>query len=116
MKALWGRAACTMTDMAMVLSEGGGAGDLCSMPIMQLQMLWSMHEIYHRCLLLSCCGMCCRAHPGRGDGWGPRGRMQSDLRPPFMGHRGEFQSMPHSGASLTLNMVAMTTGCTHRRK
>ena len=49
MKALWGRAACTMTDMAMVLSEGGGAGDLCSMPIMQLQMLRSMRGICHRC-------------------------------------------------------------------
>ncbi|CAK0762787.1 hypothetical protein CVIRNUC_002992 [Coccomyxa viridis] len=38
-----------------------------------------------------------RAHPGRGDGWGPRGRMQSDLRPPFMGRRGELQNMPHPG-------------------
>ncbi len=109
MKALWGRAACTMIDMAAVLSEGGGAGDVCSMPIMQLQMLRSMRGICHRCLLLSCCGMCYRAHPGRGDGWGPRGRMQSDLRPPFMGRRGELQNMPHPGASLTLSTAAMTT-------
>ena len=108
MKALWGKAACTMTDMAMALSEGGGAGDLCSMPMMQSQMLRSMREICHRCLLLSCCGVCCRAHPGRVDGWGPRGRMQSDMRPPFMGRRGELQNMPHPGAPLTLSMVAMT--------
>ena len=109
MKALWGRAACTMTDTAMVLSEGGVAGDLCSMHSMRSQMLRNMHGICRRCLLPSCCGVCCRAHSGRGDGWGPRGRMQSDLRPPFMGHRGELQGMPHPGALLALSTLAMTT-------
>ena len=98
MKALWGRAACTMTDMVMALSRGGVAGDSRSMDLMQSQVFRDMRGICHCCLLLSHCGVCCRAHPGRGDGWGLRGRMQSDLRPPFMGRRGELQRMSHPGA------------------
>ena len=46
MKALWGRAACITTDMAMALSEGGVAGDSCSIPIMQSQMLRSKHGTF----------------------------------------------------------------------
>ena len=95
MSLLWGRAHI-MTDLvSLVQAEEGLEGV-------------SPTECLHQCLRRGTCLVsmpCCRGgYPCRGDSWGPRGRMQGDGRPHFMGHRGGFQGMPqpqpHPGGTL----------------